>query len=163
MCIRDSLSAAQEDFDQRAASDTEFYNQLLGSGKEQFGRRFDQLGAVADAQNLQDQLALEGDMRRFETQQSDLGQRFDQSRLANLDALDREEMLFNQLGSLIDIGYGGAGGLTGNMNTFGTLGANALSERGDARAYEALQNKDLFAPAAGNILGGLFNRIGGKT
>ena len=122
--------------------DQQYYSQLFGSGQEDFGRGMEQYGAISDAQNLQDQLSLEADLRRYETEQGDIAQRFDQSRFANLDQLAREQQLYNQLGGLLDVGLAGATGLTGNTSTFGNLGSGIYSDLGDADAYQALKRSD---------------------
>ena len=155
MARLDSAMAAQNLQDaSRLSRDQQVYSQLLGSGEQDYSRGIGQLGAVADAQNLQDETALRGDIARFESDLAGTGQQFDQSRFANVDDLARNEMLYNQFGGLLDVGIAGAGGLTGNTDTFGTLGGGIYSDIGDRIGYEGLKKGDRI----GNVLGTLFNR-----
>ena len=77
---------------------------------------------------------------------------FDQSRFVNADELARQGTLYNQFGGLLDLGLAGAEGLTGNTNTFGTLGGSMYSDVGDRIGYEGLMKGERI----GNVLGGLF-------
>jgi len=142
----------------RLDADQQFYTQLLGSGREGLGREMDRLGAISDAQRLQDEQALQGDIRRFESEADRVGEQFDMSRFANLDAINRDQTLIDQLTGLVDVGAIGAGGLTGNTSAFSTLGGNVYSQLGDAMGYEGLKRGDRFS----NAIGTLFPR-GGNT
>jgi len=142
----------------RLDRDQQFYTQLLGSGREGLGREMDRLGAISDAQRLQDEQALQGDIRRFESEADRVGEQFDMSRFANLDAINRDQTLIDQLTGLVDIGRQGAAGLTGNASTFGELGRGIYSNIGDAMGYEGLRRGDRFS----NAIGTLFPR-GGNT
>ena len=84
---------------------------------------------------------LEGDLARFNSQQKDIGQRFDQSVLANTDAQNRNTQLFNQMTPLIDMGLAGAEGLTGNTDTFSTQGRPIYEELGRISAGEQLNKR----------------------
>ena len=137
----------------RLDRDQQFYSQLLGSGREGFGREIDRLGAISDAQRLQDDQALEADIRRFESEADLAGTEFDMSRFANQDAIARDQTLIDQLTGLVDIGRQGATGLTGNVGTFGTLGQSAYQQLGDNRAYEGLQRGNRFSNLLGGFLG----------
>lgn len=138
----------------RLDRDQQFYTQLLGSGREGLGREMDRLGAISDAQRLQDEQALQGDIRRFESEADRVGEQFDMSRFANLDAINRDQTLIDQLTGLVDVGAIGAGGLTGNTQAFSTLGGNVYSQLGDAMGYEGLKRGDRFS----NAIGGLFSK-----
>ena len=138
----------------RLDADQQFYSQLLGSGREGFGREIDRLGAISDAQRFQDDQALQADIRRFESEADRVGEQFDMSRFANLDAMNRDQTLINQLSGLIDLGLSGAEGLTGNAPTFGNLGGSIYSNIGDAMGYEGLRRGDRFSTA----IGGLFSK-----
>ena len=138
----------------RLDADQQFYTQLLGSGREGFGREIDRLGAISDAQRFQDDQALQADIRRFESEADRVGEQFDMSRFANLDAMNRDQTLINQLSGLIDLGLSGAEGLTGNAPTFGNLGGSIYSNIGDAMGYEGLRRGDRFSTA----IGGLFSK-----
>ena len=142
----------------RLDADQQFYTQLLGSGREGLGREMDRLGAISDAQRLQDEQALQGDIRRFESEADRVGEQFDMSRFANLDAINRDQTLIDQLTGLVNVGAIGAGGLTGNASTFGELGRGIYSNIGDAMGYEGLKRGDRFS----NAIGTLFPR-GGNT
>ena len=137
----------------RLDADQQFYSQLLGSGREGFGREIDRLGAISDAQRFQDDQALQADIRRFESEADLAGTEFDMSRFANQDAIARDQTLINQLTGLVDIGRQGATGLTGNVGTFGTLGQSAYQQLGDNRAYEGLQRGNRFSNLLGGFLG----------
>ncbi len=137
----------------RLDRDQQFYSQLLGSGREGFGREIDRLGAISDAQRFQDDQALQADIRRFESEADLAGTEFDMSRFANQDAIARDQTLINQLTGLVDIGRQGATGLTGNVGTFGTLGQSAYQQLGDNRAYEGLQRGNRFSNLLGGFLG----------
>ena len=137
----------------RLDADQQFYSQLLGSGREGFGREIDRLGAISDAQRFQDDQALQADIRRFESEADLAGTEFDMSRFANQDAIARDQTLINQLTGLVDIGRQGATGLTGNVSTFGTLGQSAYQQLGDNRAYEGLQRGNRFSNLLGGFLG----------
>ena len=136
----------------RLDADQQFYSQLLGSGREGFGREIDRLGAISDAQRLQDDQALEADIRRFESEADLAGTEFDMSRFANQDAIARDQTLIDQLTGLVDIGRQGATGLTGNVSTFGTLGQGMYKQLGDNRAYEGLQRGNRFSNILGTFL-----------
>ncbi len=138
----------------RLDADQQFYTQLLGSGREGLGREMDRLGAISDAQRLQDEQALQGDIRRFESEADRVGEQFDMSRFANLDAINRDQTLIDQLTGLVDVGRIGAEGLTGNTSAFSTLGGNVYSQLGDAMGYEGLKRRDRFS----NAIGGLFSK-----
>lgn len=138
----------------RLDADQQFYTQLLGSGREGLGREMDRLGAISDAQRLQDEQALQGDIRRFESEADRVGEQFDMSRFANLDAINRDQTLIDQLTGLVDVGRIGAEGLTGNTSAFSTLGGNVYSQLGDAMGYEGLKRGDRFS----NAIGGLFSK-----
>ncbi len=142
----------------RLDADQQFYTQLLGSGREGFGREIDRLGAISDAQRFQDEQALQADIRRFESEADRVGEQFDMSRFANLDAINRDQTLIDQLTGLVDVGRIGAEGLTGNTSAFSTLGGNVYSQLGDAMGYEGLKRGDRFS----NAIGTLFPR-GGNT
>ena len=142
----------------RLDADQQFYSQLLGSGREGFGREIDRLGAISDAQRFQDEQALQADIRRFESEADRVGEQFDMSRFANLDAINRDQTLIDQLTGLVDVGRIGAEGLTGNTSAFSTLGGNVYSQLGDAMGYEGLKRGDRFS----NAIGTLFPR-GGNT
>jgi len=142
----------------RLDADQQFYSQLLGSGREGFGREIDRLGAISDAQRFQDDQALQADIRRFESEADRVGEQFDMSRFANLDAINRDQTLIDQLTGLVDVGRIGAEGLTGNTSAFSTLGGNVYSQLGDAMGYEGLKRGDRFS----NAIGTLFPR-GGNT
>ena len=138
----------------RLDADQQFYTQLLGSGREGVGREMDRLSAISDAQRLQDEQALQGDIRRFESEADRVGEQFDMSRFANLDAINRDQTLIDQLTGLVDVGRIGAEGLTGNTSAFSTLGGNVYSQLGDAMGYEGLKRGDRFS----NAIGGLFSK-----
>ena len=138
----------------RLDADQQFYTQLLGSGREGLGREMDRLSAISDAQRLQDEQALQGDIRRFESEADRVGEQFDMSRFANLDAINRDQTLIDQLTGLVDVGRIGAEGLTGNTSAFSTLGGNVYSQLGDAMGYEGLKRGDRFS----NAIGGLFSK-----
>ena len=138
----------------RLDADQQFYTQLLGSGREGFGREIDRLGAISDAQRFQDDQALQADIRRFESEADIVGEQFDMSRFANLDAINRDQTLINQLTGLVDLGLSGAEGLTGNAPTFGNLGGSIYSNIGDAMGYEGLRRGDRFSTA----IGGFFSK-----
>ena len=138
----------------RLDADQQFYTQLLGSGREGFGREIDRLGAISDAQRFQDDQALQADIRRFESEADRVGEQFDMSRFANLDAINRDQTLINQLTGLVDLGLSGAEGLTGNAPTFGNLGGSIYSNIGDAMGYEGLRRGDRFSTA----IGGFFSK-----
>ena len=135
----------------RLDRDQQFYTQLLGSGREGLGREMDRLGAISDAQRLQDEQALQGDIRRFESEADRVGEQFDMSRFANLDAINRDQTLIDQLTGLVDVGRIGAEGLTGNTSAFSTLGGNVYSQLGDATGYEGLKRRDRFSNAIGTL------------
>jgi len=138
----------------RLDRDQQFYSQLLGSGREGVGREMDRLSAISDAQRFQDDQALQADIRRFESEADRVGEQFDMSRFANLDAINRDQTLINQLSGLIDLGLSGAEGLTGNAPTFGNLGGSIYSNIGDAMGYEGLRRGDRFSTA----IGGFFSK-----
>ena len=137
------------------ASDQQFYSQLLGQGQDDYTRNLNLLSTLSDVQGSQDDMFLEGDLARFNSQQKDIGQRFDQSVLANTDAQNRNAQLFNQMTPLIDIGLSGATGLTGNADTFSTQGGPIYGELGRISGGEQLnkrmRNMDL-ANSGYNIL-----------
>jgi hypothetical protein len=118
------------------ASDQQFYSQLLGQGQDDYTRNLNLLSTLSDVQGNQDDMFLEGDLARFNSQQKDIGQRFDQSVLANTDAQNRNAQLFNQMTPLIDMGLAGAEGLTGNTSTFATAG---LQRQGDQPSLYGMQ------------------------
>ena len=118
------------------ASDQQFYSQLLGQGQDDYTRNLNLLSTLSDVQGNQDDMFLEGDLARFNSQQKDIGQRFDQSVLANTDAQNRNTQLFNQMTPLIDMGLAGAEGLTGNTSTFATAG---LQRQGDQPSLYGMQ------------------------
>ena len=138
----------------RLDRDQQFYSQLLGSGREGVGREMDRLSAISDAQRFQDDQALQADIRRFESEADRVGEQFDMSRFANLDAINRDQTLIDQLTGLVDVGRIGAEGLTGNTSAFSTLGGNVYSQLGDATGYEGLKRRDRFS----NAIGGLFSK-----
>jgi len=138
----------------RLDRDQQFYTQLLGSGREGLGREMDRLSAISDAQRFQDDQALQADIRRFESEADRVGEQFDMSRFANLDAIARDQTLIDQLTGLVDVGRIGAEGLTGNTSAFSTLGGNVYSQLGDAMGYEGLRRGDRFS----NAIGGLFSK-----
>ena len=138
----------------RLDADEQFYSQLLSSGREGLGREMDRLGAISDAQRFQDEQALQADIRRFESEADRVGEQFDMSRFANLDAIARDQTLIDQLTGLVDLGRIGAEGLTGNTSAFSTLGGNVYSQLGDAMGYEGLRRGDRFS----NAIGGFFSK-----
>ena len=123
------------------AADQQFYSQLLGSGKEDFARDLDRYGMVADAQTAADDMFLEGELARFNSEQKNLGQQYDMSRFANTDALARETQLYNEMKPLIDIGLAGATGLTGNTSAFATGGLPIYQQLGEISAGTDLNKK----------------------
>lgn len=137
------------------AADQQFYSQLLGQGQDDYTRNLNLLGTLSDVQAGQDDMFLEGDLARFNSQQKDIGQRFDQSVLANTDAQNRNAQLFNQMTPLIDMGLAGAEGLTGNISTFSDQGSPIYKELGRISGGEQLnkrmRNMDL-ANSGYNIL-----------
>jgi hypothetical protein len=118
------------------AADQQFYSQLLGSGKEDFGRGMERYGMVSDAQTAADDMFLEGELARFNSEQRNLAQQYDMSRYANVDALAREAQLYDEMAPLIDIGISGATGLTGNTPAFATAG---LQRQGDQPSIYGMQ------------------------
>jgi len=118
------------------AADQQFYTQLLGSGREDFGRGMTRYGMVSDAQTAADDMYLEGELARFNSEQKNLAQQYDMSRYANVDALARETQLYNEMAPLIDIGLAGATGLTGNTPSFATAG---LQRQGDQPSIYGMQ------------------------
>tara|TARA_R110000751_G_scaffold183619_1_gene290257 strand:- start:203 stop:1465 length:1263 start_codon:yes stop_codon:yes gene_type:complete len=123
------------------AADQQFYSQLLGSGKEDFARASDRYGMVADAQTAADDMFLEGELARFNSEQKNLAQQYDMSRFANVDALARETQLYNEMTPLIDLGLAGAEGLTGNMSTFADSGLPIYQQQGNLSAAEQLNKR----------------------
>ena len=117
-------------------ADQQFYTQLLGSGQEDFDRNIQRYGMVSDAQTAADDMFLEGELARFNSEQKNLGQQYDMSRFANTDALAREAQLYNEMTPLVDIGLAGAEGLTGNTSTFANAG---LQREGDQPSLYGMQ------------------------
>ena len=113
------------------ASDQQFYSQLLGQGQDDYTRNLNLLSTLSDVQGNQDDMFLEGDLARFNSQQNNIGQQFDQSVIANTDAQNRNDQLFNQMNPLIDLGLSGAEGLTGNTTTFATMGQPIYQQLGE--------------------------------
>ena len=113
------------------ASDQQFYSQLLGQGQDDYTRNLNLLSTLSDVQGNQDDMFLEGDLARFNSQQNNIGQQFDQSVIANTDAQNRNNQLFNQMNPLIDLGLSGAEGLTGNTTTFATMGQPIYQQLGE--------------------------------
>jgi hypothetical protein len=122
-------------------ADQQFYSQLLGSGQEDFGRDIQRYGMVSDAQTAADDMFLEGELARFNSEQKNLGQQYDMSRFANTDALARETQLYNEMTPLVDIGLAGATGLTGNTSAFATGGLPIYQQLGEISAGEQLNKR----------------------
>ena len=91
---------------------------------------------VSDAQTAADDMFLEGELARFNSEQRNLAQQYDMSRYANVDALAREAQLYDEMAPLIDIGISGATGLTGNTPAFATAG---LQRQGDQPSLYGMQ------------------------
>ena len=115
--------AAQQIKDQsQLARDQQYYSQLLGTGQDDYARGMNQLVNLSNAQTAQDDMSLEADLARFNTEQKDIAQRYDQS---------RETQLYNEMKPLIDIGLAGATGLTGNTAQFATSGLPIYQQLGE--------------------------------
>ena len=128
----DNAMAAQQIKDQsQLARDQQYYSQLLGTGQDDYARGMNQLVNLSNAQTAQDDMSLEADLARFNTEQQDLAQRYDQSRYMNTDALARETQLYNEMKPLIDIGLAGATGLTGNTAQFANSGLPIYQQLGE--------------------------------
>jgi len=138
----DNAMNAQQIKDQsQLARDQQYYSQLLGTGQDDYARGMNQLVNLSNAQTAQDDLSLEADLARFNTEQQDLAQRYDQSRYMNTDALARETQLYNEMKPLIDVGLAGATGLTGNTAQFAASGLPIYQSLGEISAGTDINKK----------------------